>query len=85
MVSKKTSTVIAVLVSPVPVSEIERGRYSDLIVGKKYCVSCGQNDVKILNDKGKTGDRRSNYFEKHHVKGTGILCRGSEKRVVEME
>ena len=74
----------AIIPSVVPLSEIERKKYSKLVVGKGTCPWCGQKDIKVVNDKGAEGNQKMHYFENHFVKNTSKLCIGSENFLVDL-
>lgn len=70
--------------SVVPLSEIERKKWSKFVIGKATCPWCAQDDIKVVNDKGGEGTPKMHYFENHKIKNTTKPCIGSEKFLVDL-
>ena len=67
--------------TPLLLSNEDRKRYAELVVGVMCCPWCAQNDIKIINDNGATGKKSMNYLEKHRPKGIERFCLGSKSFV----
>lgn len=58
-----------------------RAQYHDLVIGTATCPKCGQNGIRVVNDRGTRGTPETHYLENHHPKepkGSRDLCEGSE-------
>ena len=65
-----------------PLSDEEKGHWSEMVIGRAICPLC-QQSMKVLNDDGLSGDPLYDYIENHPGVGLnrGSLCIKSENLI----
>ena len=57
-----------------------RKDYTENAIGQTTCPICKQDNIKVMNDNGPTGNENFNYLENHYqTKDRNDLCFGSEQ------